>query len=122
MLLLLLLLLLLHMMTSLLQVSTSTGSFIFCKGSYERVRGRLATGACPRDYDETCEKMARNGSYVLALAYKELPPSMRMRDLLGMSRKDVECDLTLVGCMTFDNFVKVNRCYGCLCCGDCDGD
>ena len=94
---------------TLLQVATPTGVVVFCKGSYERLRSRLATGSLPDDYDDTCASLARNGSYVLALAYKDVDPATKMIDVAAWDRDTVECDLKLLGCLTFDNFVKVTR-------------
>jgi hypothetical protein len=51
--------------------------------------------------------LSRNGSYVLALAFKELASDTRMVDISALDRDQVECDLKLAGCITFDNFVKV---------------
>ena len=70
------------------------------------MRSCLGTRA-PSDYDKTCAALSRNGSYVLALAYKELPVGIGLGDVGALDRSNVERDLTLLGFMTFDNFVKV---------------
>lgn len=72
------------------------------------MRARLTPGSLPKDYDETCANLARNGSYVLALACKEIAAGTQMMDIAAWDRDNAECDLKLVGCITFDNFVKAN--------------
>jgi len=92
-------------------VQTASGaSYIYCKGSYERVRACVRAGGLPADYDESCANLARNGCYVLALARKLLPPGTGAGDVGGWDRAGVECDLSVVGVMTFDNCVKVGLC------------
>ena len=94
-------------------VKTASGaSYVYCKGSYERVRACVRQGGLPADYDESCANLARNGCYVLALARKQLPPGIGVEDVGGWDRAAVECDLGLVGVMTFDNFVKVGWVWG----------
>jgi magnesium-transporting ATPase (P-type) len=73
------------------------------------VRSCLGTRGAPSDYDKTCAALSRNGSYVLALAFKELPVGIGLGDLGAWDRSNVERDLTLLGFMTFDNFVKVSE-------------
>ncbi len=72
------------------------------------MRGCLRKGCLPDNYDETSNELARNGSYVLALAFKELSPQINSRDIGGWNRSQVENDLTLVGLITFSNVVKVH--------------
>ncbi len=83
--------------------------YIFCKGSCERMRVCLAPASVPADYDQSCVALARNGSYVLALAYKQLPVSTSVGEVGAWGRAVAERDLNLLGFMTFDNFVKVGR-------------
>ena len=77
------------------------------------MRACIRKGCLPDDYDETCNKLARNGSYVLALAFKELPSQINSRSIGGWDRSKVENDLTLVGLITFDNNVKVRGMIQC---------
>lgn len=67
----------------------------------------LGTRGGPSDYDKTVAALSRNGSYVLALAFKVLPVGVSLGDLGAWDRSNAERDLTLLGFMTFDNFVKV---------------
>ena len=78
------------------------------------MRACIRKGCLPDDYDETCNKLARNGSYVLALAFKELPSQINARSIGGWDRSKVENDLTLVGLITFDNNVKVRGMIQCV--------
>ena len=71
------------------------------------MRQCLGTRGAPSDYDKTVAALSRNGSYVLALAFKVLPVGVGLGDLGAWDRSNVERDLTLLGFMTFDNFVKV---------------
>jgi magnesium-transporting ATPase (P-type) len=96
------------------QVCVADAMYIFCKGSCERMRSCLATGSVPVDYDESCASLARNGSYVLALACRQLPSATSNGEVEGWERAAAECELKLLGFMTFDNFVKV---MGGECCG-----
>ena len=73
----------------------------------------LAPASVPADYDQSCVALARNGSYVLALAYKQLPVSTSVGEVGAWERAAAERDLNLLGFMTFDNFVKVGEDEGC---------
>jgi cation-transporting P-type ATPase 13A2 len=82
---------------------TSGAHHAFCKGSYERIKSRLAPSSVPADYDAVCTGLAKAGAYVLAMAGKSLKGVPNVQE---MAREELECDLTLLGLLVFLNDVK----------------
>lgn len=66
------------------------------KGAPETIADRLSN--VPADYESTFKHYTRNGSRVLALAYKYLKNG---KSLENLERKDVEKDLTFAGFIVF---------------------
>ncbi|XP_024368121.1 probable manganese-transporting ATPase PDR2 isoform X1 [Physcomitrium patens] len=68
------------------------------KGAPETIQERLTN--VPNDYVETYKQYTRQGSRVLALAYKSLP-EMAVGEARGLDRESVENDLTFAGFAVF---------------------
>jgi len=75
----------------------------FCKGSYERIKQRLDASSIPLDYDAVCAGLAKAGAYVLAIAGKSIEAQGNVQE---MKREDVECELSLLGLLVFQNNIK----------------
>lgn len=81
--------------------------YIFCKGSYEKMKHLSRSESLPSDYTETAERLARDGCYVLGLAIRKLG---KLEDdeltALVSRREAVEQDLSMLGLMMFRNELK----------------
>ncbi|MED6170958.1 putative manganese-transporting ATPase pdr2 [Stylosanthes scabra] len=73
--------------------------FAFVKGAPEIIQDRLID--VPLSYVETYKKYTRQGSRVLALAYKSLP-DMTVSEARGLDRDVVESGLTFAGFVVFN--------------------
>ncbi|KAM1366232.1 hypothetical protein ACFX2I_044366 [Malus domestica] len=73
--------------------------FAFVKGAPETIQGRLTE--VPSFYVETYKKFTRQGSRVLALAYKSLP-DMTVSEARSLDRDVVESGLTFAGFAVFN--------------------
>ncbi|XP_009354068.2 probable manganese-transporting ATPase PDR2 isoform X1 [Pyrus x bretschneideri] len=73
--------------------------FAFVKGAPETIQGRLTQ--VPSFYVETYKKFTRQGSRVLALAYKSLP-DMTVSEARSLDRDVVESGLTFAGFAVFN--------------------
>ncbi|KAL1301240.1 hypothetical protein AAHE18_18G238500 [Arachis hypogaea] len=73
--------------------------FAFVKGAPEIIQDRLID--VPPSYVETYKKYTRQGSRVLALAYKSLP-DMTVSEARGLDRDGVESGLTFAGFVVFN--------------------
>ncbi|KAF1777064.1 P-type ATPase, cytoplasmic domain N [Phytophthora cactorum] len=63
-----------RMSMSVVMKQKNTGKLIiFCKGSYEKMASVSSKDSIPANYFETAENLAKNGCYVLGIAYKEMP-------------------------------------------------
>lgn len=82
--------------------------FAFCKGAYEKVEELAVPTSVPSDYAVRAEKLARDGCYVLGVAFKEL--SAVTTDDEGieqqLTRDEVESELQLLGLVLFQNELK----------------
>lgn len=100
-----------RMSMSVVMKHRATGKLIvFCKGSYEKVKTLSRSSSLPANYTETAEQLAKNGCYVLGIAYKELPASFAedsaaLASFLG-DRDAVEESLDLLGLIMFRNELK----------------
>uniref|UniRef100_A0A1D1XPG0 Putative cation-transporting ATPase n=2 Tax=Anthurium amnicola TaxID=1678845 RepID=A0A1D1XPG0_9ARAE len=73
--------------------------FAFVKGAPETIQDRLLN--LPSSYVETYKKYTRQGSRVLALAYKALP-EMAVSEARNLDRDSVETSLTFAGFAVFN--------------------
>ena len=78
------------------------GFFCLVKGSPEAVGDLLAAGAKPEWYDDTYQKMARQGMRVLALAIRPCPEVSSAKDEHLKKRGWVEKDLQFAGFIAFE--------------------
>nr|CCA23951.1 cationtransporting ATPase putative [Albugo laibachii Nc14] len=94
-----------RMSMSVVVLEKSTGKyFVFCKGSYEKMQTISISESIPCDYRSIAQESARNGLYVLGIAYKCL--ELETLDLLCSDRNALEEGLTLLGLMLFQNELK----------------
>ncbi|KAF3789651.1 putative manganese-transporting ATPase [Nymphaea thermarum] len=73
--------------------------FAFVKGAPETIQGRLTE--LPQGYVETYKQFTRQGSRVLALAYKSIP-EMTVSEARNLERDLVESDLIFAGFAVFN--------------------
>lgn len=73
--------------------------FAFVKGAPETIQGRLID--VPSSYVKTYKKYTRQGSRVLALAFKSLP-EMTVSEVRSLDRNVVESELTFAGFAVFN--------------------
>ncbi|DAZ98290.1 TPA: hypothetical protein N0F65_008876 [Lagenidium giganteum] len=78
--------------------------FVFCKGSYEKIKDIATSSSLPNDYTLQAEKLAKDGCYVLGVAFKEISGSDT--ELLHQSRDEIENGLCLLGLIMFQNELK----------------
>eukprot|EP00457_Paulinella_chromatophora_P000399 gb/GEZN01000399.1/.p1 GENE.gb/GEZN01000399.1/~~gb/GEZN01000399.1/.p1 ORF type:complete len:1294 (+),score=224.38 gb/GEZN01000399.1/:365-4246(+) len=101
---------------------------LFVKGSYEKIQTLCRRGSLPPDFETVTSQHAKDGCYVLALAYRPiniLPAvgegeksaqgergalQLRMEELACLSREDAEAEgaLELLGLLLFRNNLKVD--------------
>ncbi|ORX52830.1 HAD-like protein [Hesseltinella vesiculosa] len=85
---------------------------VFCKGSFEQIR-RMVLGsnhnspgsALPGDFDHVTANLAREGSYVLAMAYRNLGP-IDATLVQSWTRDELEAQMSFLGLVLFKNFLK----------------
>uniref|UniRef100_A0A0E0DR73 Cation-transporting ATPase n=1 Tax=Oryza meridionalis TaxID=40149 RepID=A0A0E0DR73_9ORYZ len=83
-----------HLKRMSVVVSIQEKYYAFIKGAPETIQERLVD--LPAGYVETYKKYTRQGSRVLALAYKMLP-DMPVNEARSLERDQVESDLTFAG-------------------------
>ncbi|KAJ0025693.1 hypothetical protein Pint_06765 [Pistacia integerrima] len=83
----------------LVNLSSLSNSFISLQGAPETIQSRLTD--LPPSYIETYKKYTRQGSRVLALAFKSLP-DMTVSEARSLDRDFVESDLTFAGFAVFN--------------------
>ncbi|KAB2048726.1 hypothetical protein ES319_A13G130400v1 [Gossypium barbadense] len=88
-----------HLKRMAVVVRVQEDFFSFVKGAPETIQDRLID--LPPTYVETYKKYTRQGSRVLALAYKSLP-DMTVSEARSMERDTVECGLTFAGFAVFN--------------------
>jgi predicted P-type ATPase len=82
--------------------------FVFCKGSYERMQQLSNPNSVPSDYKAVADQLAKDGCYVLGLAYRELPSNWTNAeiDAFVADRDAVDEQLSLLGLILFRNELK----------------
>uniref|UniRef100_I1PVH6 Cation-transporting ATPase n=1 Tax=Oryza glaberrima TaxID=4538 RepID=I1PVH6_ORYGL len=88
-----------HLKRMSVVVSIHEKYYAFIKGAPETIQERLVD--LPAGYVETYKKYTRQGSRVLALAYKLLP-DMPVNEARSLERDQVESDLTFAGFAVFN--------------------
>ncbi|KAG6577845.1 Cation-transporting ATPase [Phytophthora cinnamomi] len=97
-----------RMSMSVVMKQKSTGKLIvFCKGSYEKMASVSSSDSIPANYFETAEDLAKNGCYVLGIAFKEMPAMSEAALAAFLADRDaVEESLALLGLIMFRNEIK----------------
>lgn len=88
-----------HLKRMAVTVRTEEQFFAFVKGAPETIQGRLRD--VPPSYVKTYKKYTRQGSRVLALAFKPLP-DMTVSEARSLDRDSVESELTFAGFAVFN--------------------
>lgn len=88
-----------HLKRMAVVVRNEEGFFAFAKGAPETIQERLTV--LPPGYVETYKKYTRQGSRVLALAYKSLP-DMAVSEARSLEREAVESALNFAGFAVFN--------------------
>eukprot|EP00923_Selenidium_pygospionis_P031067 GHVN01055186.1.p1 GENE.GHVN01055186.1~~GHVN01055186.1.p1 ORF type:complete len:1432 (+),score=262.64 GHVN01055186.1:299-4594(+) len=84
--------------------NTETGEiWVFTKGSFESVEKMMEKGCAPEDYKKKTESLARDGFYVLGMAFKPYDGPSEVGDA---QREDVETHLLPLGLLVFRNELK----------------
>ncbi|KAJ2609345.1 hypothetical protein H4S08_004092 [Coemansia sp. RSA 1365] len=78
---------------------------VFVKGSFERIKAIANERSVPKDYDEVCANMAREGCYVLSLAHKVLDTADPTK-VGALSQEELESDCDMLGLLVFKNMLK----------------
>ncbi|GAB9464811.1 hypothetical protein Gpo141_00002237 [Globisporangium polare] len=97
-----------RMSMSVVMKHVATGKlYVFCKGSYEKMQSVSKVESVPANYTETAEKLAKDGCYVLGIAFKEVGQlaDAELQAFLS-SRNAVEEGLSLLGLIMFRNELK----------------
>lgn len=81
--------------------------YVFCKGSYEKIKSLSSNASLPENYSDVAESSARNGCYVLGMGMRRLP-NMNEFELLDLirDRDAVEKNLEFLGLIYFRNELK----------------
>ncbi|RLN72762.1 hypothetical protein BBJ28_00006295 [Nothophytophthora sp. Chile5] len=97
-----------RMSMSVVMKQKSTGKLlVFCKGSYEKMETVSSLASIPSNYKETAEQLAKDGCYVLGIAYKEMPQMGDTELAAFLANRDaVEESLALLGLIMFRNEIK----------------
>eukprot|EP00931_Biecheleriopsis_adriatica_P039456 TRINITY_DN22565_c0_g1_i1.p1 TRINITY_DN22565_c0_g1~~TRINITY_DN22565_c0_g1_i1.p1 ORF type:complete len:1348 (+),score=245.05 TRINITY_DN22565_c0_g1_i1:60-4046(+) len=96
-----------HRMTSGSVVAKDGRSFVFIKGSYEKVKAIAHPASVPPGYDQVTMQCAKDNYYTLGIAFKELPP-LTKEQVQGLSRDDLERDVSIIGLLLFRNEMKAD--------------
>lgn len=97
-----------RMSMSVVMKHKSTGKiYVFTKGSYEKMQSVSAASSVPANYTETAENLAKNGCYVLGMAFKEVQDVAENDMVAFLANRDaVEEGLSLLGLVMFRNELK----------------
>ncbi|KAJ1952430.1 hypothetical protein EC988_003559, partial [Linderina pennispora] len=76
----------------------------YTKGAPEVIRTICRAATIPSDFDSALDQYTQSGYRVIALAGK--PLHMSYRKTAALERNEVECDLTFMGFMVFENRLK----------------
>ena len=84
---------------------TGPFTFVFCKGSPEKVHDLCIPETIPKDFNSVLESYASKGYRIIALASKLLEDS-KVGTLNKMTREDVEINLEFLGLIIMENRLK----------------
>ncbi|DAZ96102.1 TPA: hypothetical protein N0F65_000650 [Lagenidium giganteum] len=97
-----------RMSMSVVMQHKATGKlYVFCKGSYEKMQAISSPASVPLDYQNVAESLAKNGCYVLGMAFKEVTGTAGddLQRFLA-DRDAVEENVALLGLIMFRNEIK----------------
>ncbi|KAJ2737193.1 hypothetical protein IW152_000214 [Coemansia sp. BCRC 34962] len=77
---------------------------VYVKGAPEVLRGLCAPATVPADFDKVLDKYTQHGYRVIALAGKT--SRQCWRDAATLDRASIECDLSFMGFLVFENRLK----------------
>ncbi|KAE9315331.1 putative cation-transporting ATPase [Phytophthora fragariae] len=94
-------------MSVVMKQKSTSKLIVFCKGSYEKMASVSSSDSIPANYFQTAENLAKNGCYVLGIAYKEMPAMSEAALAAFLADRDaVEESLALLGLIMFRNEIK----------------
>ncbi|KAE9088465.1 putative cation-transporting ATPase [Phytophthora fragariae] len=94
-------------MSVVMKQKSTSKLIVFCKGSYEKMASVSSSDSIPANYCQTAENLAKNGCYVLGIAYKEMPAMSEAALAAFLADRDaVEESLALLGLIMFRNEIK----------------
>ena len=79
-------------------------SYVFAKGSFEKISALVDQSSLPANYHEIARTHASQGYYVLAVAFKKI--SIAPAELVSATRETIEQGVNFVGFMLFRNELK----------------
>jgi cation-transporting ATPase 13A3/4/5 len=82
----------------------SEESYIFLKGSYEKILGLVQSSSVPKDFVQQAKKHASEGFYIIAIAGKVIPT--KIAEDQNIKREELEKDVDLIGLLLFRNELK----------------
>ena len=86
---------------------TPPSTYVFCKGSPEKVEGMCQPASLPSDYRAVLSSYASHGYRILALAGRALAPSLAKPSRTGkLTREQVEEGLAFLGLVILENRLK----------------
>jgi cation-transporting ATPase 13A3/4/5 len=91
-------------MSAICSDESENKSFIFLKGSYEKIITLSKSSSVPQNFLQVAKECAGQGYYVIAIAGKRLNQTEAAD--LAIKREDLEKDVSLLGIMLFRNELK----------------
>ncbi|KAK7789038.1 hypothetical protein R5R35_010541 [Gryllus longicercus] len=79
---------------------------VFCKGAPEKVIGMCLDSSVPTDFHQMLTHYTSTGYRVLALAYRNLEPSVTWRHAQRVKREQIEVDMFFAGLLVMQNTLK----------------
>ena len=100
-----------HRMTMSVIIQDAGGNlFVFVKGSGEKIKSICFASSIPLDFDQVLDLCAKKGIYQISMAMKALKSLPQEFDsettLSGLSRDEIERDLSFVGVINFKNTLR----------------
>jgi predicted P-type ATPase len=97
-----------RMSMSVIMKHQETGKlYVFCKGSYEKMQSVSTPASVPANYKEFADNLAKDGCYVLGVAFKEVSEMTEEQMHAFLADRDaVEAGLSLLGLLNFRNELK----------------
>ncbi|KAJ7537387.1 hypothetical protein O6H91_11G004100 [Diphasiastrum complanatum] len=88
-------------------IEDRTGTYyVYCKGSFEKIKDMSTPETIPEDYLEKAREHALEGCYVLGLGYRKLDSTLTRESVLALTRDEIEMDLKFISLILFRNELK----------------